>query len=124
MKFLRSKTTFYMASLLLLMNESISNAYADSPEPSLGGLAANITAVIANLGNFLTAIAFIIGFGFAIGSIIKYKAHRDNPQMVGLKEPITMLVLSLAFIALGFVSLFVGKQIFGPSGGYQGTTGF
>jgi hypothetical protein len=44
--------------------------------------------------------------------------------MVGLKEPITMLVLSLAFIALGFVSLFVGKQIFGPSGGYQGTTGF
>ena len=118
MKLLRLKSSFFMGSLLLLISES--QAFADSNEPSLGGVAANITGIIAYLGQFLTAIAFIIAFGFAIGAIVKYKSHRDNPQMISLREPITMVILCLAFIALGFVSLFVGHNIFGtPSGELQ-----
>lgn len=105
---------FYFLISTNLAFADMPGPYVQNPStPSLGDVAQNITMLTANLANFLTALMFIIGFSCLVGFIVKYKAHRDNPQYIGLTVPVTLFFIGLAFVGLAILLMVTGKNVFG-----------
>lgn len=91
-------------------------AFADPGESiSLGAAANNMTTSVGFLAQFITSLSYVMGFGFGIGAILKYKAHRDNPSQVTLGTPITLVFISLAFIFMPMLFTASGSTIFGTT---------
>src|SRR5438046_1769388 len=64
----------------------------------IGGVAANVTGNLANVAKLITAAAYVAGFGFAVGAIVKFKAHKDNPTQIPIGQPIAFLFVGAALI--------------------------
>lgn len=60
------------------------------------------------IGRMMNVICWITGGVMLLGSMIKYKKYRENPVEVRFSSVMSMLVTSLALIALGFVPMFAG----------------
>jgi len=83
---------------------------APSPAP-IGGIPTNVTN-IGSLAQLITGAAYVAGFAFAIGSIIKYKRHKDNPTQVPISMPIVFLFVAAALIFLPAVFRSAGGTLF------------
>lgn len=94
---------------------------------SLGAAASNMTTSVGFLAQFITSLSYVMGFGFGVGAILKFKAHRDNPSQVTLGTPIALVFISLAFIFMPMLFAASGNTVFGGNaeqGTAQGTTSF
>ncbi len=91
-----------------------------APEVSLGDAALNVTGSVGLLAQFITSLSYVLGFGFGVGAILKYKNHRDNPSQVPLGTPITLIFIALAFVFMPMIFSASGNTIFG-AGAEQGT---
>src|SRR5437660_7870290 len=69
-------------------------AFADD----LGTIAGNITTTFGKVAQLVTAIAYVGGMGFALGAIMKFKAHKDNPQQIPVGTPLALLFIAAALI--------------------------
>ncbi|MBU0456258.1 MAG: type IV secretion protein IcmD [Pseudomonadota bacterium] len=102
----------------------VSFAFAQS-DLTLGSIAGNVQASFSNIAKLITAGSFIAGLGFAIGAILKFKAHKDNAQAVPLGTPIALLFIAAAMLFLPSVFKAAGMTIFGTTpteAGVSGTT--
>lgn len=91
---------------------------------NLGGVASNITASLTNVGNLITGFSYVGGLGFAIGAILKFRAHKEQPTQIPLGTPITMTLVAAALLFLPSILNVTGNTIFGTSGGVTaGPTG-
>ena len=70
----------------------------------------------------ITAAAYMGGLGFAVGAILKFKQHKDNPTQIPIGTPIAMLGVSAALLFLPTVLSTAGQTIFGGSQ-VQGSVG-
>lgn len=107
-------------------------ALADATTPTPGGIgdmAEGVTSAFKQIGSLMTAIAYICGFGFTIGAIFKFKAHKDNPTQVPIGTPMALLAIGISLIFLpGFITP-AGKTLLGntatdvnaTAGGFTGT---
>lgn len=102
---------FKKIAIVILLTAIANTAFAI---PNLGSLASGLTDVFGSLARLVQAVAFVIGCGFLMGALIKYKAHRDNPEHVTLSIPVTLFILGVLFIILGIVLMTVGQSVFGP----------
>src|SRR5215204_262827 len=96
-------------------------------EQSLGDVSLNATGAFGTLARIMTSGSYLIGFGFAVSSLLQYKAHRDNPSQVTLGKPIFLLFIALFFIFMPMLFLVSGNTIFGNgtlTGGVSGTGSF
>ena len=119
--------TKYILRFYILIQLAISSSPVFAASQGLGSVADNMTSTMGSLSQFIQGMSFVIGFGFGVGAIVKYKAHRDNPLQVRVTEPITLLFISLAFLCLGVVLTLAGQSIFGSgaeTGTAVGTTNF
>lgn len=92
---------------------------------SLGAIANSLTDLIGSLGYFFMIIFFMVSLGFFSGFLIKYKIHRDNPAQVTLIVPITLLLLSIAFLLLALIIYYTPDAVLGDpdlTGQLTGTT--
>ncbi len=90
----------------------------------LGTVADNVTATFDNMAKLITAASYIAGLGFAVASILKFKAHKDNPQQITVGVPIALMFVAAALIFLPSMFDVAGNTLFGSSGGtYAGVTG-
>jgi intracellular multiplication protein IcmD len=96
---------------LCLSLASTSSLWAGPSRPRSGGRAAVAPSAsvvtqqnreVTNLTQLVTAASYIAGLGFAVGAIMKFKMHKDNPTQVPIGTP-----MSLVFIA--------GALLFMPS---------
>lgn len=85
-----------------------------------GTIAKNVTDTFANLAKLITATAYIAGLGFAIGAILKFKQHKDNPTNIPIGTPIAMLFIAAALIFLPTIFGVTGATLFGNTGGTVG----
>lgn len=76
-----------------------------------GGVATNPSS-IGSLATLITAGAYVAGFGFALGSILKFKAHKDNPTQTPLSKPIVLLFVAAALIFLPSIFKSTGGTLF------------
>lgn len=106
-------------------------ALADDTEPAggIGTMAHGVTLAFENIAKLMTAIAYVCGFGFTIGAIFKFKAHKDNPTQVPVGTPLALLAIGLSLIFLPAFINPAGKTLIGTTasdinkvaGGYTGT---
>ena len=100
---------------------AVGAAYADNL--SLGDAASNIVLSLSNLAKLITAGSYVGGFGFAVGAILKFKAHKDNPTQIPVGTPIALLFIAAALIFLPSIFGVSEKTIFGGSAQTGGVTG-
>ena len=77
-----------------------------------------------DLGEIMYVSMCGAGLGFAVGAILKFKAHKDNPTQIPVGTPIALLFIAAALLFMPSIFLAAGKTIFGSSGGsIAGVTG-
>lgn len=94
-------------------------AYADN----IGDVAQNVTDTFTQMAQLITAASYIAGLGFAVGSILKFKAHKDNPQQITVGVPIALMFVAAALIFLPSMFEVAGNTLFGSSGGISAGVG-
>lgn len=118
---------FVLISIACFLLGSVAFAAAASPAGSLGSVAHNIVSSLGDLAKLITAGAYVAGFGFAVGAILKFKAHKDNPTQIPVGTPIALLFIAAALIFLPAIfgvtqhTMFTGSA---QAGGISGVTTF
>lgn len=94
---------------------------------SVGQISNNMVFSVGGLAKLITAGCYVVGFGFGIGAILKYKGYRDNPSQITLSQPVVLALISLAFVFLPMIFVAAGDTIFGThavAGGTHGVSKF
>jgi intracellular multiplication protein IcmD len=60
-----------------------------------------LTRDAENQPNPFTLLSLIAGLGFMIGSILKFKQHKDNPTNIPLAVPVALFIAGLGLILFG-----------------------
>jgi intracellular multiplication protein IcmD len=77
----------------------IPDAYADDKK-GLAGVAKNILDGLAQIGAAIFAAAYVAGAGFALGAMMKFKQHKDNPTQIPIGTPLALLFIAVALLFL------------------------
>ena len=89
----------------------------------VGAVASSVKSNLSSIATLITAGAYVAGMGFAVGAIVKFKAHKDNPTQVGIGVPIALLFVGAALLGSPSVFKTTGQTLFGASGKYAGVSG-
>jgi intracellular multiplication protein IcmD len=111
---------------LMLVSEAV---FAQSPSGSIGAVAKQVVASFQDLAKLITAVSYVAGMGFAIGAIMKFKMHKDNPTQVPIGTPIALIFIAAALIFLPTIFKVAGDTLFGTGttelvGGTSGVATF
>ncbi len=117
-----SGTVATLVSVALFITASDALAAAPSAG-TIGAMASQITSSFASVTKLITAMSYLAGLGFAVGSIIKFKAHKDNAAQVPIGQPIGLLLVAAALLFLPSILNVVGQTMFGGGQTTAGTTG-
>jgi len=96
---------------------------ADSGAGNLSDVATNVLGSFGALAKLITAAAYVAGFGFAFAAILKFKAHKDNPQQIPVGTPIALLFVGAALIFLPTLFGITGSTVFGSGATVGGVGG-
>jgi len=89
----------------------------------VGSVASQVTTNVASIARLITAASYVAGMAFAVGAIVKFKAHKDNPTQITIGQPIALLLVGAALIFMPTVFKVGGSTLFGASGTVAGTSG-
>ncbi len=91
---------------------------------TLGQLAGNLTNSFSGIARLITAGSYLAGGAFAVGAIMKFKQHKDNPTQIPIGTPIALLFIAAALMFLPTVYSSAGKTVFGTGkkGSITGTS--
>ena len=89
----------------------------------LSGMADNIRRSLKSFAQLVTAGAFLAGLGFALASILKFKAHKDNPTQIPIGTPIAMLFVAVALLFMPYLFRQAGKTVTGQTSGHGSISG-
>ncbi len=78
---------------------------------------------LASLEQLITAGSYLAGFGFALGAIMKFKQHKDNPTVVPIGTPIVLIFVAAALLFIPAIFQSAGGTIFGLENTIGGVTG-
>jgi intracellular multiplication protein IcmD len=98
----------YITSIASLYTSA---AFADS-DKGIAGVANTLKSNFQALAQLITAGAYVAGFGFAVGAILKFKAHKDNPTQIPIGTPIALLFIAAALIFLPSLFEVAGETLF------------
>jgi len=90
---------------------------------TLGGMASQVTQSFTSLAKLITAASYLAGLGFAIGAIMKFKAHKDNPTQITVGTPIALVFIAAALLFLPSILDMAGATMFGGQQQTAGATG-
>lgn len=104
---------------LVLFAES---AFASSTSGGVGEVAKTVTGNLSNIANLIGAAAYVAGIAFALTGLMKFKAHKDNPQQTPLSQPIVLILIAAGLIFLPSMITAAGGTLFegGKAGSAKG----
>jgi intracellular multiplication protein IcmD len=102
---------------------SISFCVAAFALSGVGSIAVNVTHNLGDIARLITAASYVAGMAFAVGAVVKFKAHKDNPTQVTIGMPIALLFVAAALIFIPSVFKSSGATLFGSSGTVAGVSG-
>ena len=88
-------------------------APAAAAATGVGAVAANISSNLGGIAKLVTGGSYVAGMAFAVGAIVKFKAHKDNPTQIAISMPITLLFVGAALIFIPSVFTSSGATLFG-----------
>ncbi|MHB1946482.1 MAG: type IV secretion protein IcmD [Gammaproteobacteria bacterium] len=114
--------------LILIMGALIclclgAEVFAAGNSAGIGGVALKVKNNLSSIAKLITAMAYVGGMAFAIGAIVKFKAHKDNPTQIPIGTPIALLFIGAALIFIPSVFSTAGGTLFGSSGTVAGVSG-
>jgi|TARA_R110000868_G_scaffold217167_1_gene467272 intracellular multiplication protein IcmD len=118
-KLSRAQSTLGFAALSLLMFST----GAMASDLTLGGMASQVTSSFGSLTKLITAASYLAGLGFAIGAIMKFKAHKDNPTQITVGTPIALVFIAAALLFLPSILDVAGSTMFGSEKTVSGSSG-
>jgi len=86
--------------VLLIMLNLLGQVGAQASMESLGDVAEHALLPITMLAQVFYAICYVVGSGLVVGSLLRYKEHRANPQKVNFSKPVMFLLFGLFLVAL------------------------
>lgn len=89
----------------------------------LAGVANTLKGNFEALAQLVTAGSYLAGLGFAVGAVLKFKQHKDNPTQIPVGTPIAMLFVAVALLFLPMVLKVAGKSVFGSDLSTTGVEG-
>lgn len=113
------KVTLVIMSLLCFVTGTAALAGISG----VGSVAQQVTSNVANIAKLVTAASYVAGMAFAIGAIVKFKAHKENPTQIPIGTPIALLFVGAALIFIPTVFKVGGSTLFGQSGVQAGVSG-
>jgi intracellular multiplication protein IcmD len=113
------RTTLVLLALSCLVVGTASLAATSG----VGSVAANITGNLTAVARLITAASYVVGMAFAVGAIVKFKAHKDNPTQIPIGQPIALLFVGAALIFMPTVFKVSGATLFGSSGTVASASG-
>lgn len=116
-KFIQTRGVFMTIGLLLF------SAAAMATDKTLGDMAKQVTSSFADLTRLITAASYLAGLGFAIGAIMKFKAHKDNPTQITVGTPIALVFIAAALLFLPSILDMTGSTMFGGDQSVAGAGG-
>lgn len=105
----------FATMICLYAGPSLAADGAAGPSGGLGDVASNVIGAMGNLAKLITAITYVMGFGFAAAAILKFKAHKDNPAQIPVGTPIALLFIAASLIYLPSLFTTVGHTVFGDN---------
>ncbi|MGC1854092.1 MAG: type IV secretion protein IcmD [Candidatus Aquirickettsiella sp.] len=125
MRLIQKLSAQRLISLLIVVFTSLSYAAASKADGvmTLGDMALTITKSFEGLAKLITAGAYMAGIGFVMASMLKFKAHKDNPTQIPIGTPIALLFVGSALIFLPHIFIIAGYTIFGGTSGAAGISG-
>lgn len=90
---------------------------------TLGNMASSVVGTFTSVGNAITGGSYIAGLAFAIGAIMKFKQHKDNPTQITIGTPISLVFIAAALLFLPSILSVAGFTMFGAQGTTAGPTG-
>jgi intracellular multiplication protein IcmD len=88
----------------------------------VGAIAKTVTTNLASVANLIGAAAYVSGIAFALTGLMKFKAHKDQPQQVPLSQPIVLIMIAAGLIFLPSMITAAGGTLFegGKAGSAKG----
>ena len=112
------KVTMVMGAVLCAAIGTVAFA-----EGGIGTIATNVASNLSAVAKLITAASYVAGMAFAVGAIVKFKAHKDNPTQIPIGTPIALLFVGAALIFIPTVFKVSGATLFGASGVTGGISG-
>lgn len=116
-----NRKEWFITLLSVVLMFFVGDVLADSL--TLGGMATSITSSFTEVSKLITAGSYIAGLGFAVGAIVKFKAHKDNAAQVPIGQPIALVFIAAALLFLPDILSITGQTMFGKAGTTAGPTG-
>lgn len=113
----------YAATFGLLFLFADQALAAEGAEGGLATIADNITKNLGPIATLISAASYIVGIGFALAGMVKFKAHRDNPTQVPLSAPIVLLFVGVGLVFLPSIIKSAGSTLFGDDRAIAGKSG-
>ncbi|MDF1684139.1 MAG: type IV secretion protein IcmD [Legionellaceae bacterium] len=113
----RAKSALAVAALGLLVVSTGASA------ATLGNMASSVTSSFGALTKLITAASYLAGLGFAIGAIMKFKAHKDNPTQITVGTPIALVFIAASLLFLPSILDMAGSTMFGDEKSVSGSAG-
>jgi len=113
----------YLSLLTVMLTGLAYAAKSKADVMTLGDMALTITKSFEGLAKLITAGAYMAGIGFVMASMLKFKAHKDNPTQIPIGTPIALLFVGSALIFLPHIFIIAGYTIFGGTSGAAGISG-
>jgi intracellular multiplication protein IcmD len=121
--FKKHKVQRLILSLTLMLTGLAYTAISKAEVLTLGQMALTITQSFEGLAKLITAGAYMAGLGFVMASMLKFKAHKDNPTQIPIGTPIALLFVGSALIFLPHIFVIAGYTVFGGTSGAAGISG-
>ncbi len=102
--------------LLLLISQ-------DASAITIGNMASSLYGTFTKIGLAITGGSYVAGLAFAIGAIMKFKQHKDNPTQITIGTPISLVFIAAALLFLPSIMSVAGFTMFGIQGTTAGPTG-
>lgn len=82
----------------------------------IGAVASQVTSSFEKVTKLMTGGSYLAGLAFAIGAIMKFKQHKDNPTQIPIGTPIALLFIAAALLFLPSVLGVTGMSLFTGGG--------
>lgn len=79
---------------------------------TVGAVATQVVGSMSGLAKLITAGSLVAGMGFAVGAVLKFKQHKDNPTQIPVGTPIALIFIAAALIFLPTIFGTLGKTLF------------
>lgn len=99
-------------------------AFASAADEGLGTIATHVVTSFSKIAKLITAGSYLAGAAFAVGAIMKFKQHKDNPTQNPIGTPIALVFIAAALMFLPALYHAAGITVFGTgiSGNLSGVT--